>query len=201
MRKIALPLLFAILLFGSGYAVSAYERVPVIYVNGQQIYCDASPQIVDGRTMVPLSIIARALNKEVTWNESEWRVDIRDKQIVVSNNELNERIYLSKLGETRNLIVEGWNYMNEEWNAWGMLDETSGYPPKINKAMEDLENPPAKYVMSYQYLKDIYITYNEFYKFVRTPSEDYIYGSARIYKFNMDFDKSLSGLDTELQLQ
>jgi hypothetical protein len=49
------------------------------YVNDQKKISDAEPFIYNGRTYVPLRFISEALNKEVTWNETNSRIDINDK--------------------------------------------------------------------------------------------------------------------------
>jgi hypothetical protein len=50
-----------------------------IYVNGQKKTPEEEPFIYNGRTYVPLRFISEALDKEVTWNETNSRIDINDK--------------------------------------------------------------------------------------------------------------------------
>jgi hypothetical protein len=40
-----------------------------LIVNGDEIYSDVPPQIIDGRAMVPLRVIADALSAKVEWDE------------------------------------------------------------------------------------------------------------------------------------
>lgn len=63
-----------ILLIISG-AVIAASYVPV-YINGHKLESDVSPQIINGRTMVPMGVIADAFGAEVTWVEASKSVEI-----------------------------------------------------------------------------------------------------------------------------
>lgn len=52
-----------------------------IVVNGQQVTSDVAPQIVNNRVMVPLSVVAKALDANVGWNQKNQTVTINDKAI------------------------------------------------------------------------------------------------------------------------
>ncbi len=54
----------------SSVAVYGGNTNVYININGKRIYPDASPFIKDGRTLVPIRIIAENLGAEVDWNES-----------------------------------------------------------------------------------------------------------------------------------
>ncbi|OPX89630.1 MAG: hypothetical protein A4E53_01445 [Pelotomaculum sp. PtaB.Bin104] len=58
---LALALIFAC----AGLAAAAVT----VKVNGQQIYFDQPPQVIDGRTLVPVRAIFEALGASVTWQE------------------------------------------------------------------------------------------------------------------------------------
>ncbi len=45
-----------------------------LLVNGQEIKCDVPPQIVNGRTMVPISAVSKALGCQVSWDASQGAV-------------------------------------------------------------------------------------------------------------------------------
>jgi hypothetical protein len=47
-----------------------------LLINGQYINCDVQPQIINGRTMVPVSIISTALGATVSWDENTQTVII-----------------------------------------------------------------------------------------------------------------------------
>lgn len=64
-------LLFALL---SG-AVFAVMHVPV-FIDGSKLVSDVEPQIISGRTMVPMAIIADSFGAEVKWIEATKTVEI-----------------------------------------------------------------------------------------------------------------------------
>ena len=63
---------FILLLAGAGYAQDAIR----IIVNGQEVTGDVPPQIVDGRTLVPLRTVADALGAQVDWDAATQSVII-----------------------------------------------------------------------------------------------------------------------------
>jgi phosphatidylserine/phosphatidylglycerophosphate/cardiolipin synthase-like enzyme len=68
-----------VLLVVAGLFVSsfAYAAQPItLVVNGQTITCDVPPELINGRTMVPISAVADALGCQVSWNGSAQEVDI-----------------------------------------------------------------------------------------------------------------------------
>lgn len=67
MKKIIKSILVAIicLIPVSGFA---YEEANGVILNGQQIYSDVKPVIVEGRTMIPARALLEALGMKVSWN-------------------------------------------------------------------------------------------------------------------------------------
>lgn len=59
---------------------------PVAKLNGNPVTQDAPPRIINSRTFVPLSFIASALGKDVSWNDSEQQVSIVNRTIPVPTN-------------------------------------------------------------------------------------------------------------------
>ncbi len=57
----------------------------VITKNGQQITLDVPPQIVNGRTLVPVRAVAESFNAKVDWNGKEQTVIISSNQTDKSN--------------------------------------------------------------------------------------------------------------------
>lgn len=55
-----------LLLFSSVYAVPYIKLV----INGQQVYTDVPPQIVNGTTLVPIRIISETLGAKVNWDSN-----------------------------------------------------------------------------------------------------------------------------------
>ena len=55
----------------------AFADQPInLIVNGQTVQCDVPPQIINGRTMVPISAAAQALGFQVSWDGSSKTVSI-----------------------------------------------------------------------------------------------------------------------------
>ena len=67
MKKIAI-LIISLMMFFVG-AVSAENDISVM-VNGEKILFDVSPQIIDGRTMVPIRAIFEVMGAEVEWDDA-----------------------------------------------------------------------------------------------------------------------------------
>jgi phosphatidylserine/phosphatidylglycerophosphate/cardiolipin synthase-like enzyme len=61
-------------LFVASFAL-ATQPISLI-VNGQTVQCDVPPQIINGRTMVPISAVAKALGAQVSWDGSAQTVSI-----------------------------------------------------------------------------------------------------------------------------
>jgi len=61
-----------------GTTVFASQTVKIV-VNGKQILSDVTPQIVNGRVLVPISFVARALGANVDWNGSTKTVTVETK--------------------------------------------------------------------------------------------------------------------------
>lgn len=123
--------------------LSIYCSLP----NGQQIFCDVPPQIIDGRTMVPLSAVATALNKDVTWNESEWRVDVKDKPFYPNTGVSpiqNDLEYMTNMVTAAKKITDAWNTLVGQWNSWGYNPAGVINLKEIDAAMVALQNPPTR---------------------------------------------------------
>lgn len=75
-------------------ATAACAGNPVkLFVNGQEVTCDVTPQIIGGRTMVPVRWVAEALGAEVNWDEQNNAVNINKLHFVCSNPEAKARLY------------------------------------------------------------------------------------------------------------
>ena len=57
---------------------SAEQNVSII-MNGQKVYPDVPPQIIDGRTMVPLRFISELFGAEISWDNNTQTVYINYK--------------------------------------------------------------------------------------------------------------------------
>ncbi|MFB7157034.1 copper amine oxidase N-terminal domain-containing protein [Lysinibacillus sp. NPDC056232] len=75
-------------------------------VNGQKIALDVAPQIINGRTLVPLRFISEALGAKVDWNN-------QTKTVYITTYELAERYYFVNL-QTLNLELISENRYYQE---------------------------------------------------------------------------------------
>lgn len=67
-RRLAVPALIMALL--AAFAAGAFADNPVkLFVNGLLVQTDQPPQLVNGRTMVPVRVAAEALGARVEWDE------------------------------------------------------------------------------------------------------------------------------------
>lgn len=86
-KKTSLIIAGVALLFCVG-VTAAFASNPVkLIVNGQEVTCDVNPQIVNGRTMVPVRWVAEALGAEVKWDGQNNVVNIDKPHFVSSNSE------------------------------------------------------------------------------------------------------------------
>lgn len=83
-------LLVAMLSFSLG--AFAFDSVPYkIFVNGKELQSDVPPQMIDGRTMVPVRFIAEALGARVEWDAKNNAVNITTQKPLApppSNNDI-----------------------------------------------------------------------------------------------------------------
>lgn len=65
-------------------APAAASAAPTVLINGHSLETEVSPQITQGRAMVPMSLIFRELGAEVTWlNETQTILGKKDKTLLV----------------------------------------------------------------------------------------------------------------------
>jgi hypothetical protein len=80
MKKFIAGLALGLLLATSGVALASTDMVR-IFVNGQEVVADVSPQIINGRVMVPARFIAEPLGATVTWDAVTRSVHITSADI------------------------------------------------------------------------------------------------------------------------
>ena len=69
-RKLLSAILIAATIFSISTICYAEDKKEIsIYVNGNKLYSDVAPQIIDGSTLVPLRVIFEALGATVEWNQ------------------------------------------------------------------------------------------------------------------------------------
>lgn len=103
--------LFMVLAGSLIFAIPGQANAPIsIVVNGTVLQTDVPAQIIDGRTMVPLSAIARSLNCSVEFEPDKWQVNIH------SNSDRNEddKVDITGPEAFRSFISECLNTMDSE---------------------------------------------------------------------------------------
>ena len=73
---------------------TAFATSPIkLIINGQEIKPDVSPQIINGRTMVPIRWVAEAFDADVQWDEQNSTVNINKTLFVTSLPEATVKLY------------------------------------------------------------------------------------------------------------
>jgi len=144
-RIVAVSLVLALtLIFACAGSAAAAVTVKV---NGQQIYFDQPPQVIDGRTLVPVRAIFEALGASVTWQQ-ETRTVIASKSgttvtLQVDNKQAlknTEKIFLDVhpiiIG---NRVLVPLRFVGESFGAYVSWDGEHETVRISNKA----DNPPS----------------------------------------------------------
>ncbi len=76
-RKILLVVVLALTLSFCSFSAAWADDVH-LFVNGQEVKSDVAPQVIDGRTMVPLRAVAESLGANVQWDASSKTVSVTD---------------------------------------------------------------------------------------------------------------------------
>ena len=82
---IATVIVFGSFLVPTGFAADNLTTIKgwfadiKIFSNNQQIKMDVKPFVINGTTYVPVRFISEMLNKDVSWNQADYRIDITDK--------------------------------------------------------------------------------------------------------------------------
>jgi hypothetical protein len=74
-RKVGIVISLVILVFMIGGALQAAPPVKIVF-NGFELKSEVPAQIIDGRTMVPLRVIAENLGAQVEWDTDNYAVII-----------------------------------------------------------------------------------------------------------------------------
>ena len=80
MKKTILFVVVCVLLLFISGACLGFNGIK-IKVSGKEIKSDVLPQIVNDRVMVPIRVVAEALNCEVNWNQSNSTVNISTNNV------------------------------------------------------------------------------------------------------------------------
>lgn len=117
-----------------------------IFVNGKEIYSDVPPQVIGGRTMVPVRFVAEALNADVKWDQSTGAVNVNTENRPFANIFLAENITLDEnervsLSNVYSVIFNKGNYY--EFMIYSTIDNltTGSHSVKVI-----IKNPKGKAV-------------------------------------------------------
>lgn len=66
--------------------ITMYINKKAVIKNGKSISLDIEPQIIDGRTLVPVRAIAECLNARIEWLQAEKSVKISNEKIFIKND-------------------------------------------------------------------------------------------------------------------
>jgi hypothetical protein len=108
MKRIVLLILSIIMLLSMAQVVLA-ENINVT-LNGEPLYFDVNPQIINGRTMVPIRAIFEAMGANVKWDETTSTVIATRGSKTVQMTIGNPTIYIneiSKIMDISPVIVDG----------------------------------------------------------------------------------------------
>ena len=149
MKKFIAGLIIGLLLASAAVGMASLDPVK-IFVDGEEIFPDVPPRIIDGRVMVPARFIAEPLGAEVEWDGenrfvliySEKETKEREKEGMIPLRELIE-----KYGEEYGLTAAGDGYVYREgeilfsWEEKGTVIDARIYVPEdiVEKYISKLE--------------------------------------------------------------
>lgn len=187
LKKHVLTLLVVVLVL-SAYALGAYADTPIrIFINDKEVYSDVNPQLVNGRVLVPLRLVAESMGAEVQWNIANNSVYISTKESSVpatlpsvpATSGIDLMTYRNNLIDTWNLIVENQKYCTDRFNngsyhlSAGDIYNIDVRDKKITESLELISNPPEKYIQLYDALMKYYMIYKEGLLFAKSPPYDF----------------------------
>lgn len=138
MKKIFSLLLVFVMLFSLAVPTFAAEKPIKVRIcnytnpNGkwtseQYVNFDVKPQIINGRTMVPIRAIAEELGYEVTWEQSTQTVGIKETCCLVV--------------DTKNCdLYKNYNQQGKIMNLWYNIEANSNYMGKFTKLKKENMN-------------------------------------------------------------
>ncbi len=106
MRNFILGLMIGVLFTLTAVAFGEDKPVKIV-LDGRDVYTDVAPQIINGRTFVPVKFIAEALGIDVKWDDNTRSVILTSPEnlppfSVVSYNKVDNEYGFALLGEVKN---------------------------------------------------------------------------------------------------
>jgi len=98
MKKTSIIILTLILIFSISALSTASSNQIKLIINGVKTNSDVSPQMIEGRVLVPIRIVSESLNMNVRWDESD-----RTVHITIPQSEL--RTFNSKTDFKNEMLV------------------------------------------------------------------------------------------------
>ncbi|MEW8958904.1 MAG: stalk domain-containing protein [Moorella sp. (in: firmicutes)] len=118
MRKWLLTVLAAITLLILGLVEATAAQNMRILVNGREIISDVPPQVVNGRTLVPLRVIGEALGANVSWDEGSNTVIV-----TTSEDSADVKRFLSKSQTMRQFLLTLADYIEADSTIIPIIQE------------------------------------------------------------------------------
>lgn len=195
MKKLKIQILFLtlfLLLTLSGIAYS--QDLVTIYVNGKKIESDVPPQIINGRTMVPVRFVSEALGADVDWNAE-------NRAVIITKNETMDLVtYKEKVVKCISDI--NFSYNTEVSSSFQKRYEKSLHNSNIilSKINEfNLITPPKELNMFHNKL--IHCLYTAYYShyFSLLGSKEYLQGNYEKSKIFLQSSIEMTNKTLELQ--
>lgn len=153
MKRFIAGLIVGTVLALSVTSLASYQEIS-IYINGNKVETDVSPQIIDGRTMVPIRFVAEAFGAKVDWDGENRNVLInfaeKKEEIEGTKNDLLSLDEIAEEYAHYNLILssEGNIYIGElggeilfNWREEGTIINGRSYVSRdiVEKYLSGLE--------------------------------------------------------------
>ncbi|MGI5880308.1 MAG: copper amine oxidase N-terminal domain-containing protein [Syntrophomonadaceae bacterium] len=80
------------------------------FINEVPVYLDAAPNIINGRTMVPLRFVAESLDLDVYWDADSKSINIFGEIIIPQNDSTTIKLEIPDETTVNIHLMEGWKY-------------------------------------------------------------------------------------------
>jgi len=153
-------LVIGLLLTGSAITLAESQQIRLL-INGQYINCDVQPQIINGRTMVPISIIANTLGATVIWDE------------------INNTVIVNGQGYVATTISNNTPTVNNVTTKSSEIQEFLGYNNKVNNILTEIDSLLSKDIISETEYTNILTKTSPMIKELNSWGELYYYTSVK----------------------
>ena len=116
LRLLALSAVVALSLCVTAMAAEADADAPTVLVNGQAVeFADAVPQIVDGRTYIPLRATFNALgfaDEDITWDAEKRTATAVKEGLTITLTEGEKAVTVTRDGESETMETDAAAYVD-----------------------------------------------------------------------------------------